>query len=172
MCDYADEEWRPVVGYEDLYLVSNMGRIYSAPRKTTHGGILKQALTTTGYYFVNLSKGGQVKPKYVHRLVAMSFIPNPKGYEIINHKDENKLNNTVDNLEWCDNKQRKAVLQYTTDGKFVKRWPSIREAGRLSGVSRTSILRACKRNNNNLAMRGIAGGFKWCYEEDCNAKTA
>ena len=97
------EEWRDIKGYEDLYQVSNLGRVKSL--KDNKGNyrekILSNSTTTQGYLFVHLYKNGKVKLFTVHRLVAMHFIDNSNNYKEVNHKDENKSNNCVENLEWC-----------------------------------------------------------------------
>ncbi len=96
------EEWRTIEGYEDKYEVSNLGRVRSLH---SYGGntcrVMKPGKRTDGYLHVRLSKNGVVKQFLVHRLVAKAFIPNPNNLEMVNHKDENKVNNCVENLEWC-----------------------------------------------------------------------
>ncbi|ADH03403.1 HNH endonuclease [Bacillus phage W.Ph.] len=103
------EEWKPVVGYEGLYEVSNQGNVRSLPRiveksngvKTTvKGKVMTKRLNDRGYHEIKLSVGGKGAYKKLHRIVAMAFIPNPENKEEVNHKDTDKLNNTVDNLEW------------------------------------------------------------------------
>lgn len=100
------EIWKDVKGYEGLYLVSNFGRIKRLPlgkqypSRQTHNNIRKLAIKN-GYYVVNLSKNGVVKYCFVHRLVAIAFLPNPDNLPFINHKDETRTNNRVENLEWC-----------------------------------------------------------------------
>lgn len=102
-----EEIWKDIPGYEGYYQVSNLGRIKSLPRckptdkRKTHNNIRKPRLAKNGYLRVNLSKGNSVKWFGVHRLVALTFIPNPDNLPVINHKDENKQNNRVENLEWC-----------------------------------------------------------------------
>lgn len=107
-----NEEWREVVGYEGLYQVSNYGNVKSYDRYYTllnggirlhKGKILKQHCRI--YNKVVLSKNGIIKTFDVHRLVALAFIPNPHPNEWnqVNHKNEDKTNNRVTNLEWCDN---------------------------------------------------------------------
>ena len=94
------EIWKDIDGYNGLYEVSNLGRIKN--HKT--GRILKPHLRGNGYLTVQLYNGsGFGSVKLIHRLVATAFIPNPSQYPIINHKDEIKHNNNVDNLEWCNN---------------------------------------------------------------------
>jgi hypothetical protein len=94
------EEWKDIAGYELYYQISNIGQV---KRKDT-GKILKNNIRN-GYEYVTLCVNGQRKKFYVHRLVAIAFIPNPKSYEQVNHKDGNKSNNKVDNLEWCTQKE-------------------------------------------------------------------
>lgn len=117
------EEYRPVVGYEDLYEVSNLGNVRSKSRtinKIRSNGrsyrqvtkpkqltIYNDTHTNSGYSQVWL----QVQPKprnvSVHRLVAEAFIPNPNNLPVVNHKDGNKHNNCVDNLEWCTSSENR-----------------------------------------------------------------
>lgn len=100
-----EEIWKDIEGYEGLYQVSNLGRVKSLNyAKQGKEKILKDRISATGYKRVNLSKSGERKTYYVHRLVAETFIPNPNGYSEVNHKDENKSNNNIDNLEWCTSK--------------------------------------------------------------------
>ena len=100
------EEWKPVEGYEGLYEVSNLGQVRSYSNR--HGGLLKypkllkiDVSSGTGYGCVTLCKNNKVKRVPIHRLVALAFIPNPNNYPCVNHKDEIRTNNKVDNLEWC-----------------------------------------------------------------------
>ena len=91
------EEWRDIKGYEGRYQVSSFGRIYSC-----YSGIcLKIHTREDGYTRVSLYKNNRYKSFLVHRLVAEAFISNPNNYTQVNHKDENKQNNRVENLEWC-----------------------------------------------------------------------
>lgn len=102
-----NEIWKPVVGYEGLYEVSNLGRIKSLgntlgpSRFNGKETILKCEQGSFGHCRVQLRKDRKYKHHFVHRLVAIAFIPNPDQLPIINHKDCNPLNNSVDNLEWC-----------------------------------------------------------------------
>lgn len=104
------EIWRDIKGYEGLYQVSNLGRVKSLERyvkgiyglrKVQQKIISITRIRTNGYMQVHLTKNGIAKTYQVHRLVAEAFIPNPHNLPIVNHKDENKINNCVWNLEWC-----------------------------------------------------------------------
>lgn len=154
------EEWRPVKGYEGLYEVCNYGLVKSLGKRKT---IMKIDVSKCGYAMIHLYKNGSYKRALVHRLVAEAFIPNPDNLPQVNHKDENKLNNRVDNLEWCtasynslygtknerhrekminNPKRSKPVIQKEMDGTFVKRYPSIIEAER-NGFVRQCITKVC-----------------------------
>ena len=102
-----EEEWRPIPGYEGLYEVSNTGLIRSVERIITYvdgrkhryeSVVKKPYIAHNGYYNVGLDSKG--KHLTIHRCVATAFIDNPNGLKVVNHKDGNKLNNNVDNLEW------------------------------------------------------------------------
>lgn len=93
------EIWKDIKDFEGLYWISNLGRV-----KNKHGKILKPRLSSNGYYNICLYKNNKAKCYTVHRLVAEAFIPNPDNLPEINHKDENRLNNEVYNLEWCNRK--------------------------------------------------------------------
>ena len=96
------EIWRDIEGYEGLYQVSNFGNIMSNNLYAHKKPKLKKICNhSSGYASVSLSKEGRDKTYLVHRLVAKAFLDNPNGYEFVNHKDENKKNNNVENLEWC-----------------------------------------------------------------------
>lgn len=108
------EKWKPINGYEGLYMVSNRGRVRSIDRnvhrkrgttKMLHGRIIRQQKRTNGYFFVTLSKQGKLKSLDVHRLVAMAFVEGQNDGLVVNHKDENKHNNNASNLEWVTLKQ-------------------------------------------------------------------
>lgn len=92
-----NEIWKDIPGYEGLYKVSSRGRIWS----NRNSLYLKPAVDKLGYFVVILYSAGRRKTIRVHRLVALAFIPNPNSYKEVNHKDENKANNNIENLEWC-----------------------------------------------------------------------
>ena len=102
-----NEEWRPVVGYEGLYEVSNTGRVRSLDRYDNRNCFRKSKVLSPvkdkyGYLLVNLYCNGKQHQMKIHRLVAEAFIPNQDDLPQVNHKDEDKTNNNVTNLEWCD----------------------------------------------------------------------
>ncbi len=154
--------------YKDSnYEVSTDGMV----RNINTGRILKPSLTK-GYKKVVLRNNGNNYSFYIHRLVAEVFLPNPQKLPQVNHKDENVLNNTVDNLEWCTqlynnnygthNKRMgktksKTVLQLRIDGSLVRVWSSTHEVQRKLGYSRGNISNVCRGEVHS------AYGFKWCY---------
>lgn len=106
------EEWRDVIGYEGLYMISSFGRIISLGRiiPPGRGGITERykkpklmnpTPNKSGYYKCGLSKDGIVYHERIHRLVGKAFIPNPNNYECLDHIDTNPQNNNVSNLKWC-----------------------------------------------------------------------
>lgn len=144
------EAWLPIKNYEGQYEISNLGRVrnlhYRCNTKDKGVRELKPRIATNGYYCVHLYKDGKRKLHTIHRLMAMAFIPNPNGYSEVNHIDENKLNNSLDNLEWVTHgyniahshniekaytKISKAVLVYNKKTKeFIGEYKSTREAAR------------------------------------------
>ena len=163
-----EEIWKDVVGYEGLYEVSNLGRI------RRNGKILKPQKTRDGYLRVHLSKNGIAKHGKVHRLVALAFLPNPQNLPQINHKDEDKTNNAVNNLEWCSEeynanygtrnervaeKNSKPVLQFDLQGNFIREWSNARKIEEELGIHYSSISVCCS------GIQNTAGGYVWRFKE-------
>lgn len=162
--------WKPVVGYEGYYEVSNTGLV-----RRIKGNILKPKIEKNGYVRYHLSQNGKAKTILAHRIVALAFIPNPNNYPTVNHKDENKENNQVDNLEWCDmpyqnrygqgainrNKAKeKPVLQYDKDGNFIKKFDSVKKAATELNLNESSIHYVCKKQRRYKS----TGGYIFKYE--------
>ncbi len=117
------EIWKDIKGYEGIYQVSNTGKVRSLDRKVWNyikkGRILKPHDNGHGYYNVSLSDGDKKsKHTYIHILVAEAFIPNPNNYTQVNHKDFNKANNAVDNLEWVSPQQN--ILHFRQSHLYKK----------------------------------------------------
>ena len=166
--------WTDIENYEGLYMISENGEIKSYDRivksknnssAIKKGKILKGFIDKYGYKQIALSKNGKTKTYQVHRLVANTFIPNPSNLPCVNHKDEDKTNNCVDNLEWCDVKyninygkrnklvskkmlnnkfKSKPVIQIDLEGNIINEFPSIHEANRQTKIDMTTICRSCK----------------------------
>ena len=113
------EIWKDIEGYAGLYQVSNLGRVKSLKvSKIKSERIRKSYQQSSGYISIVLCKNGKVTNHKIHRLVANAFIDNPDNLPEINHKDEDKTNNCVDNLEWCDSSYNKNYGTRTE--KFIR----------------------------------------------------
>lgn len=172
-----EEIWKDIIGYKGLYKVSSHGRICNNKK------IIKP-WTQHGYKIVGLWKNKKCKKYRVHRLVAMAFIPNPNNYPQINHKDEDKSNNCVCNLEWCTqsynnsygnrcNKMlktckdratsnaEKEIVQKSLDGTIIAVYRSLSEASRIIGLSVGNLSSVC----NKKPHRNTLGGYKWDFRK-------
>lgn len=174
-----EEEWRPVVGYEGHYEVSNIGRVRSLTivrRIRSKPRILRPIKFRRGYTFVSLSDASGKKHSIkISRIVAKAFLPNPDNLPCVNHKDEDRANNAVDNLEWCTyvynthyghciEKIRaskahlfRKVIQMDADGNYIDSFESLSEAKRKTGINNFSISNVCRGVNKT------AGGYRWKY---------
>lgn len=164
------EIWKDIENYQNLYEVSNLGRVRSLKFGKTK--ILTPVKNNKGYLLVKLYKDRKVKRFLVHRLVAQAFIANPLKLPFCNHIDENPLNNRVDNLEFCTPaynvrygtcqarraaKLSKPVCQYDKQGNFLRQWASMMEIKRQLGYNPGAICLCC------LGKRELAYGFAWRY---------
>lgn len=174
-----DEMWRAVDGYKGLYEISSTGQVRSLKRNTTSGKMLSPAKTIDGLS-VHLRDSGRDRTYTIHRLVAEAFIPNPENKKTVNHKDGNRWNNNMNNLEWAtqseniqhshDNLPRDfqaygenhnnslTVSQYDKNGRLWGVYGSVNEAGRQNNIEFTNIAK-CARGE-----RATAGGYVWKYE--------
>lgn len=158
-----------IAGFNNQYQINTEGQIKNSKDK-----ILSQSISNSGYYRVHLCKDGKAKWYAVHKLVAQTFIPNPLHLPEVNHKDENKLNNNVDNLEWCNSKyntnygaRNKRISETKTNNTYNTKqvlcvetsiiYPSIMEAQRQTGIFNTAIGKVCK------GERKTAGHYHWVY---------
>ena len=180
------EIWRDIQGYEGKYQVSNMGRVKSLNyRQTGKERILRGIGTILGYLTVNLYQDGKMKTHKVHRLVALAFLPNPYNLPQINHLDENKENNCIDNLEWVsckeninhgtrnqrvsekernDPKRSKPIIGIDKVTGLIVEFPSAMEASRQLDVDNSSICKCCKGKKKSC------GGFYWYYVNDVDTE--
>ena len=207
MMNYDNEIWKDIViemngviyDYTELYQVSNFGRVRSLDRidsnghRRIKGKVLKLKVNNKGYQYVGLYKDGKSKQFYVHRIVATMFIPNHDNLLVINHRDENKNNNYVENLEWCTHKYN---TNYGTRNERIskkrKGKPHTDEAkGRISESHKgdknpkaravicleTKQVFGCVREANEWIAKGnvsqccigackTAGGYHWEYYDD------
>lgn len=158
------EIWKKINGYYN-YEVSNYGRIKSKNK------ILKPQLKGNGYLQVSLCANGKCKTFILHRLVAKTFIPNPNNYKEVNHKDENKYNNNVSNLEWCTrsynmkygnqiNKHCKAIKKYNLKGYYLCTYKSAREASLIEKINYSGISQCCNKKIKTYK------GYIWRFSND------
>lgn len=166
LADFKNEEWKDITDYEGSYLVSNYGRIKSLERKIRNRifkeKIMKLEKNPDGYLRVDLYKNGKNKHKKVHRLVAREFLNDYNDKLCINHKDENKCNNLINNLEVCNysyninygtrnkrvsNKLSKKIDQYDLNGNFIKTWGSMKQINNELNINLTYIYSCC---NNKI----------------------
>ena len=185
------ENWKDIKGYEGLYQVSDCGNVKSLERdvfnyrgtviRHTEEKILVQNIGKLGYAYVNLYLNGKPKSIKTHRLVAMAFLPNPENKPQVNHKDENPLNNCVENLEWCTasynanygtrnermvQNRRSYKLGNAPKAKPVfcvelnKTFDCAKRAEQELGIWGTSIIKVCK------GKAKTTGGFHWKYADD------
>ena len=179
------EEWKDIKGYIGIYQISNLGNVKSIDRVVLRnnkypielkGKILYQG-ERNNYKVVQLSKDNKRKGLQVHRLVAEAFIPNLDNKSCVNHKDGNKHNNCVDNLEWATyqenhihalntglksriNSSNKRVKQYDLEMNFIKEYVSLCEAERQTNAKRPNIVKCCE------GVYKSSGGYVWRYSNE------
>ena len=188
------EEWRPVVGYEGLYEVSDWGNVRSTDKTVIDkngrkiclkGMILKQTIRGDKRCSVTLSKNGIEKQRKVHRLVGEAFIDNNCNLPQINHIDENPSNNNVSNLEWCDSKYNntyndrhikigeqfeKKVEMYDLEDNYITTFDSLTKAAKCVKTTKGNIGNCCNggffnKKRNKWVNVTKAAGYKWKYAD-------
>ena len=171
------EQWKDIPDYKGLYQISNLGRVKSFRQSSKYGCqkeyILKPAIANNGYAQVTLYDNTKKRKFLVHRLVATAFIPNPSNFPQINHKDENRLNNSIENLEWCTAEYNNAygtariratdtlskpIEQVDIYGRVVAVYRSARIASELLNYSLPAIRTAIKKHSQTQ-------GFYWRYSD-------
>ena len=183
-----NEIWKDIEGYEGIYQVSSLGRVRSLDRiillrnrhkeykRLERGRIMAQKLQNTDRLQVCLRKTingiNYRETKYVHILVAKAFVPNPNGYETVNHINENHHDNRAINLEWmsiadnnrygthserCGKALRMSVEQLTLDGRHISFYQSLSDASQKTGTPLSSIHRCCR------GLQKSSNGFNWRY---------
>lgn len=173
------EIWKDIPFAKGYYQVSNLGRVRSISRtvnskqstRKTKGQFLKQNLSS-GYPIVTLSFNGLRKSVRVHRLVAEAFLPNPTNKRTINHIDENKINNRIENLEWATDKENanhgdrteksslgryKPVEQLSLDGELINSFDSIKSASMTTGIASQKI------SATAMGRQKQTHGYRWRY---------
>lgn len=169
------EIWKNIDGYNGLYQISNLGRVKSLGNGNSNNSkerILKPGITRGDYLQVNLSKDGKRKHYYIHRLVASAFIDNPDNLLEVNHINEDKADNRVNNLEWCDRAyncnygsrieriatiRKKPIYSVNKTTNEITYYQSATDAERLTNINNAHIWSCCN------GKRKSAGGYKWYY---------
>ena len=177
------EVWKDIKEYKGLYQVSNIGNVRSLNKKDSlgrrvKGKIMKPVKRKDGYLHITLHKNGKAKHFLIHRLVAEAFVENKNNYKEINHIDENKINNNINNLEWCNrsyninygeanknrrktllNRRGKKIIQFDKNGNEIKIFPSLMQVVRELGLSKSDLSQCCN------GKRKTTGGYRWKYIE-------
>lgn len=169
-----------------LYEVSNLGNVRSLKyrrqkenKSNTHLHLMRPSEHKDGYYMLVFTRNYKRKMKYIHRLVAETFIPNPNNLLEVNHKDGNKQNNKVNNLEWCSRLENirhiyttglkktgkylynaRKVKQYSLDNKLIAIYETQTEASKKLKINQADISRCCR------GLRNKAGGYIWKYADE------
>lgn len=157
---------RDIKGFEGLYAATEEGQIWSYKSQK----FLKPADNGCGYLMVGLRKNGERHPKKIHRLIAETFLPNPEELSDVNHKDQNKYNNSVDNLEWCS---RSYNIKYSSQAGKPKLFTKIRcvETGEIypdQEAAGAAVNRTSQGINNCLqGKQRTCAGYHWerVYDE-------
>lgn len=169
------EIWKQIDGFDGRYSISSYGRVRSEEYVDSNGHCHKQfirkaSIGTNGYYGVVISLNGKSIRREIHRLVAVAFVQNPNNHNVVNHKDENKLNNRADNLEWCTQKYNQnysyipedhhiPILQFSMNGEFIKEWESVSHVSKAFGKKVCHITSCCRGKLHSCM------GYIWRYKD-------
>lgn len=170
---------KPIKGFEGLYEVDIGGNVYSL----RNGKVLKPNILRTGYAQYSLQRNGKRTLILGHRIVAEAFLPNPNNYPIVNHKDENKSNNAVENLEWCTHSynskygaigEKHKKIEYWGKGVEASKKPVLQIKDEIVINCFNSITEASKKTKTNLSSisqccmgkRKKANKYEWKFKED------
>lgn len=180
------EIWKDIKGYENLYQISNMGRVKSLEKFRVNGKnggyiqkskILKPQQQLNGYLQICLHQDKRIKHFLIHRLVAIHFLPNPQNLPQVNHINEDKTDNRVENLEWCTNeynlnygscitrmkeKLNIPIIQFSKYDNFIQIWKSTTTASKSLNINKGNI-NGCLKGRYGCK---TAGGYKWGYADD------
>lgn len=157
---------RDIAGYEGLYTIREDGMVFKSD-----GTVISGSVNSYGYRVVSLTREGKKRDVKLHRILANAFIPNPNNYACVNHIDGNKLNNSLENLEWCSKGRNnshareqlsldfseKPVIQTDEGGKFLAIWRGASAAATIIGGN-SALIAACCRGTAPSAY-----GYKWHY---------
>lgn len=187
--NYKNESWEKIKELNNMYEVSNYGRI----RRTDNHRLRKQNFSNKNTY---ITMRFWINKKWItlrpHRLVAIYFIDNPNNYNIVNHIDMNKQNNYFKNLEWCTQKHNqneamkkkpqmingikkynryektKRIVQLDKEDNYLAIYPNAEIAGKITGICARNILQVVNKTpfNNKGAVRKTAGGYIWKFESE------
>ncbi len=192
------ERWEPVVGYEGLYEVSDLGRVRSLDRvimgadgvpKPHHGRVLSPFKRSRCYLYVSLWKNGSKITEAVHRLVAFAFLPNPHGKPEVNHIDGCKTNNRAENLEWCTRSEnvkhafmtglcetsRERIAEMSRRAAALNEKRVVRSDGiEFDSVKKAADASGAHHQNVSRCCHGRAratGGYGFRFKNDLDART-
>lgn len=176
-----EEVWKDIPGFEGYYQASTLGKVRSVDRYVKYkdtdgvalrkGKILSPKTSNKGYLETTLMKEGKTYYRRIHQLIASAFLPNPNNYPYINHINEDKMDNRVENLEWCTPKynveayheSRTKLYQYTLKGELVKVWNSITKAAESIHGDKGGIHHCCAGRLANGNSKKTYLGYIWSY---------